>query len=492
VPRRRRPVPPARLAAAALLLLAACMPTSDPTTANGGAGLPPELLFCRGDADFPATAEIALRTAQNLGTARAPERSGRELQARLHPDGKRIVFTRERTPGNADTGDVYTSSTDGSVAELRLTSNAVADDHPCWSPTGDRVLFVTSRDGDRRLYIAAADGSNAQPLLAAAPGTNDDEPDWHRGIDRIVFTRREPNGLRHLMLVNGDGTGLVPLTTGSVTTSAEVGQHEPSFAPDGSRVLFVRVIAPVLTQLFTVDVQTGAEQILFDPAGEVRQPRFAPAGDRIFCALAQPLFGRAGLRLAALSATGTDPVLVEPGEQWRSFGIEPFPTMPPRRAAQPPEVVSLDALEVQLASGTPVSGSRNQLGAADGSSLVLATQTFQDHEIASINCVFTLPVIDPDDVLELRALMVARVTRSDANTTLRSSMHNPVQTRFDTIAEVPQPGTDFRTFGFATQSLAHVSLQRQVRVTVIGEIGAGARASLEIDQVQLTVVRAVR
>src|SRR5262249_54739217 len=188
----------------------------------------------------------------------------------------------------------------------------------------------------------------------------------------------------------------------------------------GSGVVFGRVIAPTVTQLFTVDVQTGVEQILFDPTGgEVRQPRYAPAGDRIFCALAQPLFGRAGLRLAAMSAAGTDPVLVEPGEQWRPFGIEPYPGMLPRRAAQAPEVVSLDALEVQLASGVPVSGGKNQLGAADGSSLVLATQTFQDHEIAGINCVFTLPVLDVNDVLELRALLVARVTRSDANTTLR-------------------------------------------------------------------------
>lgn len=470
--------------------LTACAPTGSKTTGNDGAGLPPDLLVCRADATVTANAEIALRTAHNLGTARVPERAGREVHARVHPLGSRVVFARQRTPGDADTADLYTAGITAAEPELRLTDNNVADDRPCWSPSGDAILFVSALAGDRRLWRMAADGSGAGPFLAAGAGTADDEPDWSRATDRVVFTRREPGGLRRLYLVNGDGTGLAPLTAGSTTATAELGQREPTFAPDGRTVAFVDVLAPGVARLFTVDVDTGVPQLLYDPQGEVRMPRHAPTGDRILCAVAQPLAGRAGLRLCELPASGGEALLVEPGEQWLVHGVDVFPAMAAARPAAAPAVVSHGDLEVQVSAGVVTQGGKSLLAAADGQSVALATETFEDHEIAGLNCVFTLPVAAAGDVVAVRATIVAKVSRSDAATTLRTSLHNPVARRFDTVAELPAPGTGLRTLTFVTQSLAHVSLERQVRVTVIGEIGAGARAELQVDQVQLEVTPA--
>ena len=467
------------------------MPKGPDTTPNTGAGLPPELVFCRTQQDRTSTSEIAVRTAQNLGTTRVPDRAGRELHVRVHPDGKRLVFARERSLDNVASRELVLSSVDGSLPETQVTSNNVADDTPCWSPAGDRILFATARDGDSRLYLANADGGSQRPFLSADPGIDDRDPDWNRTTDRIVFARRETTGFRRLMLINGDGTGLTPLTLGSPASAGdtETGDRDPAFTPDGSRVAFVRLAGPGIGLLIAADVATGATQLLFDPQGSVRLPRFSPAGDRIFCGLEQSAAGRAGLRLHALRSDGTDPLLVEPGAQWLLDGVDVLPAMTPAPAAAPPEIVDVTHAEIQIAAGTVTAGGVHELVTSDGQEMVLATQTFEGHETAGINCRFTLPVARAEDVLALHVRIVARLSRADGDSALRSSVHNPVAGRFDTVAELPAPGTLPGTMTYALQSLAHVTIERQVRITVIGEIGAGARAELHVDQVQLTLVQ---
>jgi dipeptidyl aminopeptidase/acylaminoacyl peptidase len=477
---------------ASLLLLAGCMPSNTPsTTPNTGAGLPPEILFCRTQSDRTSTSEIALRTAQNLGTAHLSPRPGRQLHVRVHPDGARIVFTRERTLDQPTSRDLVLSSLDGSVHDTQITTNNVPDDTPCWSPTGDRILFATARDGDSRLYVAAANGQNQQPFLSADPGVDDRDPDWCRTTDRIVFSRRDATGLRRLMLVNGDGTGLVPLTLGSPATAGdtETGDRDAAFSPDGQRVLFVRLAGPGSGLLAAADVGTGAVTVVFDPQGGVRLPRFSPAGDRIFCGVDERAAGRDGLRLCALHADGTEPLLVEPGRQWLLDGIDVLPALGPAPPAAAAEVVDVTTATIEIASGNLLLGGTQQLVAQDNSELVVGTATFNGREVAGINCRFHLPVLRVEDVLGLRMRIVARVTRADGGTALRSSLHNPVASRFDTVAEIDAPGTGAHVLTFTTQSLAHVTMERDVRFTVIGDISPGASAELHVDQVQLELIR---
>src|SRR5262249_9714646 len=162
--------------------------------------------------------------------------------------------------------------------DTRLTTNQVEDDTPCWSPSGDRILFATSRDGDSRLYLADADGGNQRPFLAADPGVDDRDPDWCRSTDKIVFSRRDSSGLRRLMLLTGAGPGLAPLTMGwpALTGDSESGERDPAFSPDGSQVAFVRLAGPAAGQLLLAATATGSVQPLLQPQGSVRLPRFSP------------------------------------------------------------------------------------------------------------------------------------------------------------------------------------------------------------------------
>jgi hypothetical protein len=482
---RCRPATPAALAAA---LLAACTGGTK-STPLGSAGTPVEILSCRARVDSPFQfAEIALRDAQNLGTSRVSDRTGTERNVRLHPDGRTVVFARERTNADADSRELFVSTIDGSAPELRLTQDNTRDDEPCWSPDGARVLFASTRGGNSALWTVAADGSDVQPFVGAPPGAADGEPDWCRATDRVVFSRRDGNAHHTLWLAHGNGTGSVQMTDGGPTIGAGFGDHAPAFSPDGSRIAFVRRIAADATILCLVDVATWTVTERLQPDGEVAMPRWAPTMDRLFCGLAEPGAGRATRRLAMLPVASGEPVLLWPDERWQLEGLDLAPTLPAAPAAAAPRLAPVTDAQIQIATGSAAFGVRQQLVHADGDEFVVLTSTIAGREIAGINCRFDLPVAAADDVLELHVRAVARTSRAGQGAMLRMSIYNPVDERFDTVVEFAADDTSPRTMQFRTSSLRHVTREKQLRVTVIGDLPDGDTAELRIDQVQVELV----
>jgi len=41
----------------------------------------------------------------------------------------------------------------------RLTNTAAEEYYPAWSPTGNRIAFVSERDGNFEIYVMKPDGS---------------------------------------------------------------------------------------------------------------------------------------------------------------------------------------------------------------------------------------------------------------------------------------------------------------------------------------------
>ena len=468
-----------------LLLFTAC------TGSGGGSSplapaAPNELVFCRARSDNPHNfSEIALRSAQNQGTSRVQERAGREFHVRAHPDGKRVVFARERQNGEIDSRELFVSSIDGSAAERRLTLDATADDMPCWSPDGTAILWSTAREGLRSLYVANSLGDSQRQFLTPPTGAADSDPDWHRTTDRIAFSRRDADGRQRIWLVHGDGTGAIPLTTG-LPPGGESGDREPAFSPDGSKVAFVRVVAGALARLMTADVTTGQATELLDAATDVRMPRWS--ADRLFAAVGQAALGRPGRRLAVMRHDGTDLLLVQPDKRYEIDGLDVLPALGSTPAAAPTQALDIEQAEVQIASGVALFGSRQQLRDADDDELRLQTVTFDNQEIAGINCRFALPVTEASDFLALRVRVLARATRVGGGSVLRLSFYNPVDERFDTVTELEPSTTAQQVLTFGCASLRHVTRQREVRFTVIAELAQGAAAELRIDQVQAEVV----
>lgn len=482
--------PPLAGLSAALLLAGACGgggSASDPIAAA-----PIELLACRARVDQPATfAEIAERSSRNLGANRIADRAGVERSARLAPDGDAVALVRETTLGDAASREVHVASRSGAFAERRITSRPGRDDGACWSPDGARILFASDRDGGESLWTVDAGGGDPVRLLLTPTGFADVEPDWHAPTGRVVWSRRGPSGGHALWTAAADGSNALPLTDGGGLVGAGAGDREPAFAPTGAMVAFVRRSAPDVASLCLCDLATGAVTTAFAPTGDVASPRIAPTMDRIFFGLAEPAAGRTARRLAQLPLAGGAPTLLWPDERWRLEGLDLLPSLPPADPAAAPVRLDIGGAQVQIAVASSAAGDRAALRDDDGDEYVLTTATVDGREVAAINVRFDLPVAVAEDLLAFDVRIRLRSDRADGDAVHRTSLYNPVDERFDTVVERPATTSESQ-LAFATSSLRHVTTQRQVRVTAIADLPAGARATVRIDLVEVVMTARAR
>lgn len=114
-----------------------------------------------------------------------------QVVRRLRVRGPRIAFARSVSDGGHDPfrTEIFTVAEDGSRLK-RLTKNSVEDDHPAYSPDGQRLAFTSSRHGTASIYVMNADGSRVRRLTTGAKA--DATPDWSPDGKWIVFTRYFP------------------------------------------------------------------------------------------------------------------------------------------------------------------------------------------------------------------------------------------------------------------------------------------------------------
>jgi len=446
----------------------------------------PELALCRAEIgrEHRGT-ETILRTVQNLGDARIPNKVGTESGMRIAPDGATVVFARERTSGRPESTELFVAPVDNSAGERRLTANSHLDDAPCWSPQGDRVLYSSEASGSRRLWITALE--NPQPTEFLAGTSSDTEPDWHAGTDRIAFSRLDPTtGRWRITLANGDGTGVAALTDGGTSGT---GDRQPSFHPSGDAVVFVRIGADGRGDLWVADVATGTAAPLLAGPADVALPRWAPQADRIFLTVADPDAGRPGHRLGQVLADGTGLVLLAPDRRFAYPGLDPFPDLPAVPQAEPaPRDVAFPDRDVNI-DGLFGPTDPDFLRREDATPVIVATTTFQEREVAGVNINTRIPPdVDPVDVLEVRVRIVAAARRFGGDSVLRATLRNHVERRFDTVVERTPTDQGYMELSFATASLAHVDREGYISTAVIADLEPGARAELWVDLIEIQIV----
>jgi TolB protein len=89
------------------------------------------------------------------------------------PDGKKIVYTLTNTATRQ--ADIHIINSDG-TDDVVIISIVGRDEHPRWSPNGNRIVFQSERDGNFEIYVMNSDGSN-QTRLTNNPGF-DGWPTW--------------------------------------------------------------------------------------------------------------------------------------------------------------------------------------------------------------------------------------------------------------------------------------------------------------------------
>ncbi|WP_435359832.1 S9 family peptidase [Haloarchaeobius sp. DFWS5] len=109
----------------------------------------------------------------------------------VSPGGERVAFVRT-VPDDDESYEatVYVVPVGGDEPE-RFTLAKGVDAEPCWSPSGDRLAFTSTRgeeDDRQQLWVMEADGGEARQVTTVVGGVSDVE--WSPAGDALVFNQQ--------------------------------------------------------------------------------------------------------------------------------------------------------------------------------------------------------------------------------------------------------------------------------------------------------------
>ncbi|MEO7039215.1 MAG: prolyl oligopeptidase family serine peptidase [Gemmatimonadaceae bacterium] len=102
----------------------------------------------------------------------------------VSPRGDRVVYLRDH--------QLWIARADSAGSGKRLFFARGESSSPVWSPSGDKLAFVTTRDDHSFVGIFSSDSA---PIVYLAPSTSfDGSPHWSPDGKRLVFVRQPGNG----------------------------------------------------------------------------------------------------------------------------------------------------------------------------------------------------------------------------------------------------------------------------------------------------------
>lgn len=189
-----------------------------------------------------------------------------EITPALSPDGTRLLFGRG-TPSTPPA--LFLARADATSPQPLAPSLGDAgvktEANGAWSPTGDRVAFMSTAGGNGDVYLWSPADTLTRIVAGAA---YDGDPAWSPDGTRIVFVTARHNNLElyALTLASGQLTRL--------TNSPGV-DYFPTWLPDG-RIVYVGSIGDT-RRLFWLDPDRPAETHEIPlPAGEAGNPAPLP------------------------------------------------------------------------------------------------------------------------------------------------------------------------------------------------------------------------
>jgi TolB protein len=191
----------------------------------------------------------------------------------------RIVFCGQ-APDDLDDWNIYLMNADGSGLTL-LTQSPAFDCWPSPAPSGNQLAFTSDRNGIAEIFTMTLAGKGLHEVTS---GLNADcvMSDWSPSGNDIVFGCEETTGTgtdRDIWMAHRNQTKVQRLT--STPTQREA---FPSWSPDGNLVVFGRVVTPGVFNIFSLDPDTGEEQLLLADSPpstySVAYPSWQPVGPR--------------------------------------------------------------------------------------------------------------------------------------------------------------------------------------------------------------------
>jgi dipeptidyl aminopeptidase/acylaminoacyl peptidase len=244
----------------------------------------------------------------------------------ISPNGRSIVYVHRMADIMNDkrVSNLWVLSFDGSQ-DRPVTTGTFSDSSPRWSPDGTRIAYVSDRDGKPQLYVHWMDSGQTARLtdLEYPPSDIAWSPDgelisfashvpsealkiaslpkapegakWAdppRAYDRLEYRF---NGLGYLkpgftqiFVVSANGGAPRQLTAGEFPHGGSpFGAGEPVWTPDGQYLLFSANLRPdfeyqpLNTEVYELDVNSGAVKALTSRNGPDEAPAVSPDGKTI-------------------------------------------------------------------------------------------------------------------------------------------------------------------------------------------------------------------
>ncbi len=154
------------------------------------------------------------------------------------PDGSAIAFFQnEKGP----IGDYWVVPVSGGEAR-RLTFDTIHGGSPAWTPDGRFIIFPSQRAGSMTLWRVPVNRGQPEPLLMSAG--EDTEPEISRDGRKLIYTNTRNS---HILMLTDAAT----LQSRELKES-RVEMVDPSFSPDGSRIVFFGVNQEGDIHIYTV------------------------------------------------------------------------------------------------------------------------------------------------------------------------------------------------------------------------------------------------
>ncbi len=175
------------------------------------------------------------------------------------PDGSKLAFVRFKLGGSGLEAAVIEVQdvASGDRRVLFTAPSKTALNYPRWSSDGLSIVFEMTRYPDTQINPGTATGSAIAVIDVTGEGAEPVEltdwsmyatyPDWRPGSDEILFSTYDLGEFQstdepsNLYTIKSDGSGLTALTTFG---KAEQRATQPTWTPDGSRIIFTLVECP--------------------------------------------------------------------------------------------------------------------------------------------------------------------------------------------------------------------------------------------------------
>jgi Tol biopolymer transport system component len=189
-----------------------------------------------------------------------------DAQPRWSPDGTRLAFVsaRERpngllvSSGYLGASSTFVSSEGGDIflmPALGGPATKLIDDatYPSWSPDGNAIAFLSTRDGNWRIWRVPVTGGDPQQLTTGEGNRFDYHPAWSPDGRWIAYAALFSGGSEGLYVVPSDGGEPILLLDGNTVS--------PAWSADGKHIYFSssRNASPGLLNLWRIpfDLKRG-------------------------------------------------------------------------------------------------------------------------------------------------------------------------------------------------------------------------------------------